>query len=623
MAEQIETSSPEIPFDYELYEGDPDQLITVDASPALPNWYIDPASLKLKYRIGHGLFGDVWVATHHQSASDFDEYHEVAVKMLHPTAEDRINEFLHKFEELWKKLKSQQLQGVCWLHGISVISGQISIVMRYYEGSVGDRIGRLQGGKLQLADVLRYGIELAKGIQFLHQIGHLILNLKPTNFLLDENDHAILGDFGIPYLLLGVPWRDLDLASRSGTPNYIAPEQWQPRTRGPISYETDSWGFACSMIELLTGTPPWFAKSADEIHHLVVICKEKPQVPSGLPPALEHVLKGCFEYDFRNRPLMSDILQAFESSRNALDSDGSWRGEGGSIYPDKLHCSGYSKWFLLKDHLQVGDTARPRKGLNTFKPQWLAETEGVVVGLEKDSDRDGFAVVQIPGMHNQLRVNISALQRVTAGFAMGDWVRSTKENSNHSTLGILHSIQRDGSVAVGFLGLETLWKGHSSELKVVEPFLVGHFVRLKANITTPQFPWPHKRGGSWASGRISQILPNGCLEVTFPGRFVLGDEPKCFLANPEEVDRVSFDTCPSIVEKYQHAEDFHWAVRPLVITLGIFTATKLGIFVGRNIGARLRKKTTQKQTDGTNQDGQNNSVWLPPNVANILFKEGP
>lgn len=125
MAEEI---SLVVPFDYELYEGDPDQLRTVDATPALPSSYIDPASLKLKYRIGHGLFGDVWVATHHQSGTDYDQYHEVAVKMLHPIKEGHENKFIHRFEGLWRTSKSKNLQGVCWLHGISIISGKVNLL---------------------------------------------------------------------------------------------------------------------------------------------------------------------------------------------------------------------------------------------------------------------------------------------------------------------------------------------------------------------------------------------------------------------------------------------------------------------------------------------------------------
>lgn len=153
---------------------------------------------------------------------------------------------------------------------------------------------------------------MAKGIQELHSLGTLVLNIKPTNFLLDEHDQAILGDFGIPYLLLGIPLPDSDFALRLGTPNYMAPEQWEPKVRGPITFETDMWGFGCSIVEMLTGVQPWFGRSAEEIYQSVVMKQEKPLLPGGLPPAVENVINGCFEYDLRNRPLVADVLHAFE-----------------------------------------------------------------------------------------------------------------------------------------------------------------------------------------------------------------------------------------------------------------------------------------------------------------------
>lgn len=139
-----------------------------------------------------------------------------------------------------------------------------------------------------------------------------MLNLKPSNVLLNENEEAILGDFGIPYLLLGSTLPSSEMARRLGTPNYMAPEQWQPEVRGPISLETDSWGFGCCIVEMLTGAQPWRGRSLDEIYHSVVNKHERPYIPVDLPPLLEHVLIGCFEYDLRNRPLMTDILHVFK-----------------------------------------------------------------------------------------------------------------------------------------------------------------------------------------------------------------------------------------------------------------------------------------------------------------------
>ncbi|GLT46686.1 hypothetical protein SLA2020_204280 [Shorea laevis] len=604
MAQQIKVLKPTESFDFELFEGDPDQLRTVVATPTQTRPWINPDSLKLKHRIGRGPFGDVWLATHHQSADDFEEYHEVAVKMLHTLKEEHMQKFVHNFEGLF--LKCRELLGVCWLHGISVINGKICIAMKFYEGSLGDQMARLKGGKLPLSDVLRYGVEIAKGLLDLHSLGLLVLNLKPSNLLLNEHDHLVHGDFGIPYLLLGIPMSDSSMALRLGTPNYMAPEQWEPEVRGPLSFETDVWGFGCCIVEMLSGIQPWFGKSVEEIYHSVVIKKEKPQIPSGLPPAVENVISGCFEYDFRNRPLIADILQEFKSSRNAVNNDGGWIGLESHPLREKTNGSGYTTWYLAKDSLKVGDTVRSRKPPNAQRPQTMDISEGIVAGLDGDGERNGFALVKVPGMHKPLRVQESTLERVTSGLAVGDWVCLKEKNNKHSSVGILLAVQRDNTVAVGFLGLETTWIGNSSQLQMAKAYYVGQFVRLKANVVTPRFEWPHKKAGAWASGRISEVFPNGCLLVEFPGRLVFGNEPNTYLADPAEVEEVSFDSCPNMVEKYQHLEDFHWAVRPLAIALGLFVTIKLGTCAGRNVSARLKKGHRNRQ----HNQGSGNSSWL-------------
>ena len=251
--------------------------------------------------------------------------------------------------------------------------------------------------------------------------------------------------------------------------------------------------------------------------------------------------------------------------------------------------------------------------------------EGTVVSLESNSDRDYFVLVKIPGVRNPVRVLISTIERVTSGFAMGDWVCLKESTGKHCSVGILHSIQRDGSVAVGFIGSEILWRGHLTDLQIASAYYIGQFVRLKESIRAPRLEWPRKSGGAWATGRISQVLPNGCLVVMFPGRFVLGDECNSFLADPAEVELVSFDTCPGVVQKYQHIEDFHWAVRPLAIAFGLFIAMKFSLFIGRSVNAKLNKgRRNLIRRDDSYQDGQSGSstAWLPPPVANILFKEG-
>ncbi|XP_040866905.1 uncharacterized protein [Glycine max] len=632
--EVIATQSP-APFEYEILDSDAEVLRTVRASSNHTNPWIEPGRLKLRHRIGRGPFGDVWLATHHQSTEDYDEYHEVAAKMLHPIKEDHVKIVLEKFNELY--FKCQGVASISWLHGISVLNGRICIIMNLYEGSMGDKMAGLKEGRISLHDVLRYGINLAQGVQELHSKGIFILNLKPFNVLLNGNDQAILGDVGIPSLLLGSSFISSDMAKRFGTPNYMAPEQWEPEVRGPISFETDSWGFGCTIVEMLTGNQPWYGCPVGRIYQSVVEKHEKPNIPSGLPSSVENVLSGCFEYDLRNRPLMVDILSVFQSWK---ESEEEQQGNG-KVIP-KSGSTGYTEWFLSKDHLQVGDVVRSRKPSNACRPQNMDIPEGTVVGLERNADH-GFALVRVHGIHDPVKIHMSTLERVTFGLVAGDWVRLRDENEKHSLVGILHAVNRDGRVAVGFLGLQTLWNGNSSELEIAESYCIGQFVRLKDSLSSPRFEWRRKRGGASAAGRISWILPNGCLVVKFPGMLPFGNEPSTYLADPSEVEVVEFKTCPGMIEKYQHVEDHHWAIRPVLIAIGLFTALKLGISVGKKV--RRNNKVTAIETETQYLDGQNqnaatsattttttkkpstssatipvSSMWVPA-VANMIFKE--
>ena len=222
---------------------------------------------------------------------------------------------------------------------------------------------------------------------------------------------------------------------------------------------------------------------------------------------------------------------------------------------------------------------RSRKPANSCKHENMDVPEGKVVGLERDTtDSDGFALVKVHGVHDPLRVHVSVLERVTKDLASGDWVRLKYvgvADKRCSPVGIVHSINREGIVAVGFIGLPTLWRGTSSQLQMAKGYSVGQFVKIKAFVVTPRFKWIHKDRGVWATGRISHVLPNGCLEVEFPGALPFGQEHGSCLADPADVEVVDFSTCEGVVQKYQHLEDFHWAVRPLLAAMGLLASMKL------------------------------------------------
>lgn len=296
---------------------------------------------------------------------------------------------------------------------------------------------------------------------------------------------------------------------------------------------------------------------------------------------------------------------------------------------EKISRVSFTSWALLKDQLQVGDTVRSRKTRNSGNSESMEIPEGIIVGKENEEHSDGYILVRVHGLHNPLRVQSYAVERVTYGFVVGDWVRTSNEDKKRSPVGILHSIERDGKVTVGFIGIETLWNCHYSELQIAESYCIGQFLKVKSSISTPRFEWPRNPGVEWATGRISEIRPNGCLVVKFPGRFSFG-EANSYLADPSEVEVVNFKKCEGLVKKYRHLEDFHWAIRPLVITVGLLAALKLGSVVIKSTGKSRRKKTgTFVDLSGQVEDQQQiedpngaNPAWIPPLVSTIFFGDG-
>lgn len=123
MAGKVAANRPMSTFDFELVGDDADPLTTVASCNQISPW-IDPSKIKLRHRIGRGLFGDVWLATRHQATEDYEEHHEVAVKMLHPIKEDNVSVVLSRLDDLFSKC--QELECVCRIQGVSMISGKVS-----------------------------------------------------------------------------------------------------------------------------------------------------------------------------------------------------------------------------------------------------------------------------------------------------------------------------------------------------------------------------------------------------------------------------------------------------------------------------------------------------------------
>ncbi|MEK0313981.1 serine/threonine-protein kinase [Cohnella sp. 56] len=146
------------------------------------------------------------------------------------------------------------------------------IVMTYVEGVTLAELMRRHGMKLPPAKSLRYLLQLARTLQYLHAQRPLVVfrDLKPANVMIDGADNAILIDFGIAREFKPGIGRDTLML---GTPAFAAPEQ----LRGEQSdARTDLYGLGALAYHLLTGGCYAARQAADG----------RAQWLGGVPPAI-------------------------------------------------------------------------------------------------------------------------------------------------------------------------------------------------------------------------------------------------------------------------------------------------------------------------------------------------
>ncbi|OWM86620.1 hypothetical protein CDL15_Pgr015655 [Punica granatum] len=99
---------------------------------------------------------------------------------------------------------------------------------------------------------------------------------------------------------------------------------------------------------------------------------------------------------------------------------------------------------------------------------------------------------------------------------------------------------------------------------------------------------------------------------------MFGAEEDTFVADPCEVELVSFHNSSGIVKKYRPLEDFHWAVRPAMIALCLSATIKFVSFVLGQSKRRPHGKESQTEAQSQQKpvieavvEAANGPGWLP------------
>ena len=198
-------------------------------------------------RIGSGAFATVWLAQ--------DEVLEapVAVKVLADNWASRLD-VRQRFEEEARILRRADSDRVVRVHDIGELEdGRPYFVMTYADR--GTLAERLQDGPLPVAEALRYGADIARGLAVLHQVGVIHRDVNPGNVLLrsgpDGTERVLIADLG----LAKAAARGSGFTLTVGTPGYTAPEQARPGDT-PLDRRADVYSIGAVLHHMLTGVAP-------------------------------------------------------------------------------------------------------------------------------------------------------------------------------------------------------------------------------------------------------------------------------------------------------------------------------------------------------------------------------
>lgn len=196
------------------------------------------------------------------------------------------------------------------IYSVAEWQGVPYLVTQYSRGATLQK--RIQDqGPLELKEILRIGMQTARGLAAAHAQGLVHRDVKPSNILLDGTvERALLTDFGLA--------RAVDDASITrtgiiaGTPQYMSPEQARG---GSVDARSDLFGLGCVLYAMCTGRPPFRAESSYAILRMITddeprsIREINPDIPDWLCLLISRLMAKSPDARFGNALGVAALLE--------------------------------------------------------------------------------------------------------------------------------------------------------------------------------------------------------------------------------------------------------------------------------------------------------------------------
>jgi serine/threonine-protein kinase len=233
--------------------------------------------------------GEAWLAR------DAGRGEEVVAKVVARDAPPERVALLRREARLVRKLTHPRIVPV---YGFRSGERGSAVTQRYM---VGGDAGKKRGAPP--LEVVRLGGDVAEALEYLHGLGVVHRDVKPSNVLLDEHGRASLADFGIA----AVGWGDEEgiVVRGGGSRACLSPQQVAGEPAQPAD---DLYALGALLFELLSGHPPFPREATDD--EIRVVSPPPVTSPFPVPDALPALMASLLSKMPEGRPPSASAVRA-------------------------------------------------------------------------------------------------------------------------------------------------------------------------------------------------------------------------------------------------------------------------------------------------------------------------
>jgi len=262
--------------------------------------YITPGDPRKKYMIssqaiGKGSVGEVLFGSRGEK--------KVAIKKLEliRRGRDRLPLILREIEIIATSAHPNIVEYVETYD----MGEELWVVMEYMSGGSLYDLVKLHFSGICLNEFhVSYAIkQVLEALAFLHKKSRIHRDIKVDNILLDKDGSIKLADFGTAVQLT---FQRLQRNTLAGTPYYMAPELIQ---RIPYKEKVDIWAVGITIMELMTGRPPFYDLEPEEALEAIVNYGVVGLVGKSFSEEIrDFTNRGCLSHDPSNRVSAKELL---------------------------------------------------------------------------------------------------------------------------------------------------------------------------------------------------------------------------------------------------------------------------------------------------------------------------